>query len=263
VIISSLGAIYTDSLKRLTSISELSPAQTVRIGQRLSDAAITRSHAIWKQHQQEIAKMSPPIEISGTTSEVEDSLKDFSDYEKSPEDTEEDNSHNQTIVIDCAPGELNVGKAGVAEIAHADQVLRPIYDPDEYANLIENEDDTPMIEGECDLPEEKIDPASILASPSEIESPPENWDSPLPPELLPKRIPLSEIKEVQQRQIHEREEQQQQLVEKWKPPELRKRSTPQKGIRRISKIPTIPDTGDQPNAAREGNQDVELNHPCP
>jgi hypothetical protein len=46
VIVSSLGAIYTDMLKRLASVMELSPAQTVRTGQRLSHAAINGSYTI-------------------------------------------------------------------------------------------------------------------------------------------------------------------------------------------------------------------------
>jgi hypothetical protein len=95
VIVPSLGATYKDTLKRLTSVMELSPARTGRIGQRLSDAAINGSHAIWKQYQQEIAKMSPVIEFSGTTPDVESTPADFSDFEQSPKDTEEPDSSSR------------------------------------------------------------------------------------------------------------------------------------------------------------------------
>jgi hypothetical protein len=54
VIVSSPGAVYRDTLKELASKLELSPAQTVRVGQRLSDAAIFGSKQIWSQCQKEI-----------------------------------------------------------------------------------------------------------------------------------------------------------------------------------------------------------------
>jgi hypothetical protein len=123
LIVSSLGAVYKDILKRLASVMELSPAQTVRIGQRLSDAAIVGSHTIWKQYQQEIVKTSPAIEASGTTSDVESTPKDFSDFEQPPKDTEEDSLHNQTVVIDCTQRELNFGTAIIAEVEREDDVF--------------------------------------------------------------------------------------------------------------------------------------------
>jgi hypothetical protein len=122
---------------------------------------------------------------------------DFSDFEHPPEDTEEDNSHHQTVVLDCTPGELNFGTAIVEEVEHEDDVSCPPVDTEEYVKLIEDEHDNPMIEDESDdeLIVEEIHPSLLLASPSEIESPEEELDVPLPPEFQPKRIPRTLLRE--------------------------------------------------------------------
>jgi hypothetical protein len=228
VIVSSLGAIYKETLKRLASVMEPSPAKTVPIGQHLPEVAINGSHTIWKQYQQEMTKTSPAISISRTTSEVGSAPIDFSDFEQPPIDTEEDNSHNQTVVIDCTPGELNFGTPIVAEVEQEDDVASPSPDPDEFARLIEEEDDKPMLEDESDdeLIEEEVHPSRLFATPSEIESPGEGSDSPPPPELQPRRTPRSLLREAQQRQILGQEENQVQTIAKWKPDTRRRPSKP-------------------------------------
>jgi hypothetical protein len=146
VIVSSLGAIYKDSLKRLALVMELTPVQTVGLGQRLSDAAVIGSRLIWANYQRAI-KEAPAFSASGSTPEVESMSEDSTDFEQSLGDAEKANEHTQTVVLDCVPGELGFEEAIVAEVAHEDDTTEPT-STEEYGKIVEDEDDRPLSDDE-------------------------------------------------------------------------------------------------------------------
>jgi hypothetical protein len=189
VIVSSLGAVYKDSLKRLASVLELSPTQTTRLGQRLSDAAISGSYAILRHYQHEISKMASDIDAAGTTSEIDSTSMDYSEFEQPSSDIEGDNNNNQTVVTDCTPEELEFGRVTVKEAAKEDNVFPP---EDEgmkaFDDLLEDEDDNGMPEDDADVEYSDPDPDHIVEREnySEIESPKEESDS---SEWEPRRLP--------------------------------------------------------------------------
>jgi hypothetical protein len=114
VVVSSPGNVFKDTLKELASKSERSPAQTVRVGQKLPDAAIFGSKQISAQYQMEI-KEAPGFSAEGTTSDVLSS-NNLSDVEVTLSDAERGNT--QTINLDCTEEELLYKPQGKTMLIH-------------------------------------------------------------------------------------------------------------------------------------------------
>jgi hypothetical protein len=112
VVVSSPGAVFKNSLKEPPSKLELPPSQTVRIGQKLSDAAISGSKKIWAQCQRDIREV-PGILSEGITSNESISEEDEADVD-----------------LDCTENEHTSGKSGVIQVAKGDAAL-PLSDEDE------------------------------------------------------------------------------------------------------------------------------------
>jgi hypothetical protein len=207
VIVSSLGAVFQTSLKRLTSVLELSPTQTVRIGQRLSDAAICGSLAIWRKYQHEVASLPSDVEANGSTSEVESSSDD-SDIVQTSSDAGNDNNNNTNVVTDCTQEEYDFANAVVRRVANEDNVTPIQEERGDYEKLLDEEPDrlSPSDE-EDDADDENMNPdpeqISYRENHSPIESPSSDWEEHSP---MNKRIPCPERQNLEKRiEAHEEE----------------------------------------------------------